>query len=128
MKQLLFIFISFSLALKATSQTTVYTTKTGKKYHRDSCRYLLRSKIKTTIQRAKNFGYTACSVCKPVKKNANGKIEIKSTNKVVVKKDTIYTKEKIATLCSAITKSGVRCERKTEHKSGKCHQLREGSL
>ena len=45
--------------------TTVYITKTGKKYHRDGCRYLSQSKIKTTLKEAKANGYTACKVCHP---------------------------------------------------------------
>jgi len=46
-------------------QETVYVTKTGSKYHRSSCHYLKKSKIKTTKSKAKNSGYTACKVCKP---------------------------------------------------------------
>jgi biopolymer transport protein ExbD len=45
--------------------TTVYITKTGKKYHKDGCRYLSQSKIKTTLKEAKANGYTACKVCHP---------------------------------------------------------------
>ncbi len=44
---------------------TVYVTKTGSKYHKSSCRYLKKSKIKTSKSDAKNSGYSACSVCKP---------------------------------------------------------------
>ena len=44
---------------------TVYITKTGKKYHRDGCRYLSQSKIKTTLKDAKANGYTPCKVCRP---------------------------------------------------------------
>jgi hypothetical protein len=44
---------------------TVYVTKTGKKYHRDGCRYLAASKIKTTLKEAKANGYTPCKVCHP---------------------------------------------------------------
>jgi len=43
----------------------VYVTKTGKKFHKSSCRYLKSSKIKTTKAEAKEAGYTACKVCKP---------------------------------------------------------------
>jgi len=46
-------------------QVTVYITKTGKKYHRDGCRSLSQSKIKTTLQEAKAKGYTACKACHP---------------------------------------------------------------
>lgn len=45
--------------------TTVYITKTGKKYHRSSCSSLSKSKIETTVFSAKLQGYTACSKCKP---------------------------------------------------------------
>jgi biopolymer transport protein ExbD len=44
---------------------TVYITKTGKKYHKDGCRYLAASKIKTTLKEAKANGYTPCKVCHP---------------------------------------------------------------
>jgi len=43
---------------------TVYITKTGKKYHRGTCRYLKKSKI--AISRKKVVkGYKPCKVCKP---------------------------------------------------------------
>jgi hypothetical protein len=48
-----------------TKEQTVYITKSGKKYHRDTCRYLSRSKIPTTLKDAKANGYTACSICRP---------------------------------------------------------------
>lgn len=44
---------------------TVYITRTGKKYHRGSCRYLKKSKIKTTLKDACARGFTPCKVCKP---------------------------------------------------------------
>ena len=49
----------------AADDTVVYITKTGKKYHRSSCRYLSKSKIKTTLKKARAQGYTPCKVCKP---------------------------------------------------------------
>ena len=47
------------------SGTYVYITKTGKKYHTSTCRYLWNSKIKIRLSSAKSQGYTACSVCRP---------------------------------------------------------------
>jgi hypothetical protein len=44
---------------------TVYVTRTGKKYHRDSCRYLAASKIPIGLKDAKAKGYMACKVCRP---------------------------------------------------------------
>lgn len=43
----------------------VYITRTGKKYHRGTCRYLRQSKIKTTLAEAKENGYLPCKVCDP---------------------------------------------------------------
>ena len=48
-----------------TKEQTVYITKTGKKYHRATCRYLSRSKIAVSLKDAKANGYGPCSVCKP---------------------------------------------------------------
>jgi hypothetical protein len=42
----------------------VYITRKGNKYHRDSCRYLSKSKIAIVLDEAKKY-YKACSVCKP---------------------------------------------------------------
>ncbi len=44
---------------------TVYITKTGKKYHRDGCRYLKKSQIAISLQEAESEGYEPCSVCDP---------------------------------------------------------------
>ena len=44
---------------------TVYVTKTGERYHRESCRSLRKSRIETTVADAKRNGFTACKVCKP---------------------------------------------------------------
>jgi len=51
----------------ATSETksqTVYITRTGKKYHRDGCRYL-HSRIPISLKEAKARGYEPCKVCNP---------------------------------------------------------------
>ena len=53
-----------STSTQNSKSTTVYITKTGKKYHRLSCR-TLRSIIKTTKKEAQARGYTACKVCCP---------------------------------------------------------------
>jgi hypothetical protein len=43
---------------------TVYITRTGKRYHRDGCRYLL-SRIPMSLRDAQAKGYTPCKVCRP---------------------------------------------------------------
>lgn len=49
----------------APGDTTVYVTKTGKKYHNDGCSSLSKSKIAVTLDDAKAQGYTPCSKCNP---------------------------------------------------------------
>ena len=44
---------------------TVYVTRTGRKYHREGCRYLAQSKIPMTLKDAKAKGYEPCKVCRP---------------------------------------------------------------
>lgn len=44
---------------------TVYTTKTGTKYHVDGCSYLSKSKIQISLSDAKAQGLTPCSKCHP---------------------------------------------------------------
>ena len=44
---------------------TVYITNSGKKYHRDGCRYLNKSKIPINRGDAIAQGYDPCSVCRP---------------------------------------------------------------
>ena len=46
-------------------ETTVYITRTGKRYHRDGCRYLSQSRTPISLKDAKASGYTACKVCRP---------------------------------------------------------------
>ena len=43
----------------------VFITNTGKKYHKDGCRYLSKSKIPINKNAAISRGYGACSVCRP---------------------------------------------------------------
>jgi len=54
-----------SHSIEQQKEVTVYITRTGKKYHRDGCRYLSKSKIKITKKDAIKNGYGACSVCRP---------------------------------------------------------------
>ena len=63
---LLFIFSLSIPAFAASGKTTVYRTKTGEHYHTSDCRFLGKSKIKTTLSAAVNeFHLTPCSVCNP---------------------------------------------------------------
>ena len=50
-----------------TTDTIVYVTDTGEKYHKDDCRYLKESKTSISISEAIRQGYEPCKVCKPRK-------------------------------------------------------------
>lgn len=58
---------SFSEPVKKVQpvQEVVYITKSGSKYHKGSCHFLKKSKIKISKSEAKSAGYSPCSVCKP---------------------------------------------------------------
>ena len=43
---------------------TVYVTSTGKKYHREGCQFLKKSKIPMSLKKAKG-SYEPCSKCNP---------------------------------------------------------------
>lgn len=67
-------------AAATNGDTTVYTTKSGKKYHADGCKSLSKSKIQTTLQSAVDKGYEACKICKPPVLNATGAAAIPQAN------------------------------------------------
>jgi len=46
-------------------ERTVYITRTGKRYHKISCRYLSKSMIPISRSDSWERGYTPCRVCKP---------------------------------------------------------------
>jgi endonuclease YncB( thermonuclease family) len=46
-------------------ETTVFITRTGKKYHTGGCRHLSKSSIPISQKNAIAAGYTSCSVCRP---------------------------------------------------------------
>jgi hypothetical protein len=52
-------------AFAAARSSTVYITRTGKCYHRGTCRWLYASKIKSNVAAAKKRGLRACKVCDP---------------------------------------------------------------
>lgn len=111
--QILVMLLALLLSHTAISQT-VYITRTGEKYHDDGCRYLSKSQIKTTLNEAKENGYTACSVCKPAIKS--------STIKQRLTTPSSSSPKATSTQCTARTKSNTRCSRTTTNASGKCWQ------
>lgn len=99
---------------------TVYITKTGEKYHRETCRYLRYSKQSITLLDAKKKGYERCKVCKPSTK-ITGELVVTDSTKITQPQSQI--KNVVPRQCSATTKStGRRCKRMTKNASGKCWQ------
>ncbi|WAC03372.1 hypothetical protein N7U66_07515 [Lacinutrix neustonica] len=113
--KLLLVILSFAFVNTAISQT-VYTTKTGEKYHTSSCRYLKYSKKAYTLEKAKALGFSACSVCKPNTQTSatNGLLENKQSTTPV---RTVTAKQ-----CTGKTKAKKRCKRKTKNANQRCYQ------
>jgi micrococcal nuclease len=57
--------IASSLLLLGADDTRVYVTNSGKKYHREDCGSLGRSKIGVSLEDAIQSGYEPCKVCNP---------------------------------------------------------------
>lgn len=123
MKQLrLIIFILSITCSSNVLAQTVYTTKTGEKYHKSSCRYLKYSKKEITIDKARELGYSACGVCKPTKENSKASSNT-TTNAITPKAKTkSNAKKAVATQCTGKTQAGKRCKRKTKNANGRCYQ------
>ncbi len=115
----------FILSITFTSNVlaqTVYTTKTGEKYHKGICRYLKYSKKELTFDKAIRLGYSACSVCKPTKENTKTSSNTRSNAITPKKTKTTVSKKTVATQCTGKTKAGNRCKRKTKSANGRCYQ------
>jgi competence protein ComEC len=50
--------------IEKTTDSTVYITKSGKKYHRAGCKFLGKSSIPVKLSDAKKY-YQPCKHCKP---------------------------------------------------------------
>jgi hypothetical protein len=119
--------LALVLAACTSEAQTVYVTRTGTKYHNSSCSYLRQSKISIDLKKAKEQGYTACSVCKPsTKESSKDEPTGLKTQTPVQQNQTTQTpvpqkKPETTSQCSAITKAGTRCKR-TASSGGKCWQ------
>ena len=120
----LYKFFLFLFLVGGTSNVTaqsVYITKTGEKYHTESCRYLKYSKKEVTLEDAMSFSYEACLVCKPsAKLNSKEKSPLIETKKASQAKPP--QRKATASQCTGTTKSGSRCKRRTKNTSGRCYQ------
>ncbi|MBL7559849.1 hypothetical protein JAO71_08545 [Olleya sp. YSTF-M6] len=115
--KIVFFFIAFSFGVNVFSQT-VYTTKTGEKYHKSTCHYLKYSKKEYSLSKAITLGFKACLVCKPNNKTVD------AGNALANRKQTNITPTKatVAKQCTGKTKAGKRCKRKTKNVNQRCYQ------
>lgn len=92
-------------------------TKTGAKYHKETCRYA-KTGWAAKLTDAKKRGLTAYLVCKP------STTENKSATNAPIKSNTRETKptQNTSSQCTAITKADSRCSRKAATGSKFCWQ------
>ena len=118
----LFLFIILmAFATQVTAQK-VYTTKTGEKYHKSSCKYLKYSMKEYTLEEAIELGYEACSVCKPNKVNTVASSSSNANALSGNEQSTTQARSTTATQCIGKTKAGKRCKRTTKNSNGRCYQ------
>lgn len=127
MRQIRTILFLFALVLTCIchAQTKVYYTKTGEKYHQEHCQYLRHSKYETTLEKAVDFGYKPCLVCKPPRmaSNSTSNQAVKSDEKETAPVQTNSSSRRTtAVQCSGRTQAGKRCKRRTKNASGRCYQ------
>ncbi|WP_178988651.1 hypothetical protein [Winogradskyella schleiferi] len=122
MKQFRIILFLLTIAWSSNVMSqTVYSTKTGEKYHTENCRYLKYSKKAIDLNKAKALGYAACKVCKPTMENI--KISESEPSSIAPEDNRkIPTKKTTSSQCTGKTKAGKRCKRQTKNTSGRCYQ------
>jgi hypothetical protein len=119
--RLLLFILSITFSSNVIAQI-VYTTETGEKYHKSSCRYLKYSKKEITIKKVKALGYAACKVCNPTAENTKASSSLEPNAIAHKSQNKIASKKSVATQCTGKTKAGKRCKRKTKNASGRCYQ------
>lgn len=122
MKRHVLLFILLLITVVSQAQT-VYKTRTGEKYHVQSCRYL-KSSFETTVAQAKAEGLTACSVCRPSSGNstAASSSTYHSNGSNQTSSSSSYSSSSGSVQCSGTTKAGARCKRMTTNSNGRCYQ------
>ena len=98
---------------KNNNEYQVYITYTGKRYHKDGCRYL-KSRIPSTISEATSKGLTPCKVCRPPSSNQSYSSPSTSIKK---SSDKVYSNR-----CQATTQKGTQCKRNAQSGGSYCWQ------
>tara|TARA_R110002020_G_scaffold231407_1_gene442550 strand:+ start:102 stop:488 length:387 start_codon:yes stop_codon:yes gene_type:complete len=118
-----FLFTAFFLLTAQLHAQTVYITKTGAKYHKESCRYA-KTGWASDLAAAKKKGLTACLVCKPSSTETGEAkpIPLASEPKKIEPSKETKPAQATSTQCRATTKAGARCSRKSAAGSSYCWQ------
>lgn len=116
---ILFLFLGMQVTAFGQEKDTVCITRTGAKYHRETCHYLKYSSFKVSLKEATTRGYTPCSVCKPgTLRRATGATSESTPQRLHNSSGQNLTTRQ----CSAYTQAGNRCKRNTTNANGKCWQ------
>lgn len=122
-RRLLFLPVAAVLAgvwqLNLSADETVYVTKTGTKYHRESCSSLRSSRIPMALSKAAER-YAPCKICKPPVPSATGSSEARAPGRVEPGKPAPSPEG--SDRCQATTQKGTRCSRKAKSGSRYCWQ------
>lgn len=126
LRGLLLVLVLFvSLSGYAQTESKVFVTKTGAKYHKSSCRYA-QTGWASSLSDAKGGGLTACLVCKPGGGGTSNSRAASSTRANDLKSSPTETSKPPASTatsqCRATTKAGSRCSRKASAGSSYCWQ------
>lgn len=121
MKKYVFLLTLLLLAFICQAQT-VYKTKTGSKYHVQTCHYL-KSYIQTTVAEAQAEGLSPCSVCSPSARSSSNSLNAYQNSESGKSLNTYSSSTSTESVqCSGTTKAGARCKRKTTSSNGRCYQ------
>lgn len=112
-----------SPSVRPTGAATVFVTRTGEKYHRETCRHLSKSKTAISLKDAAER-YGPCSVCKPpvlARPEPSADNPQKATAAGERKSPTPSTPA-TAGQCQATTKKGTQCSRRAQPGRAYCWQ------
>lgn len=103
---------------KDTSQSEVFITKTGTKYHKAGCRYLSKSKLPISLQEAESH-YGPCSVCySPVSGSQERRYQAPTLTTDGSEKNQGFGSGR----CQATTQKGAQCKRSAQPGRNFCWQ------
>jgi len=116
----LLLFLAAYVTAPGQASDTVCITRTGAKYHKETCHYLKYSSYKVSLKEATTRGYTACSVCKPgtLRTHSGATAPAATPQRLNSGSGQSATTRQ----CSATTQAGTRCKRTTTSSNGKCWQ------